>query len=346
MLTVRQSKIYGALVGAAVGDSMGTVSEGFSPEFLKKRYGGYITDLEQPTDDGMTINARAGMVSDDFSVAYYTAEVMLENKSRMNRDMAIKGVLRWWEHPEYTCYVGPSTRNGIMKLIDPSKAVSNNSPLKCINGLASNGSGMKSGIMGVFNPHDMDAAIEDTLTMCSITHNNPISLSAACAVSAATAKAFDEDAGYYELLEAGLYGAREGYNKTFGKMAHISGCNVEKKMHQAIELGLRYQNDFEKAMIEIADIVGCGLYAYEAIPGCFGMIAACKGDLMQTLHMGVNAGSDADSLACMVGYILGALHGEAPIPRKFFGIIDRENNFDLKKMALDIDAMIGGWADA
>lgn len=338
MLTTQQSKIHGALVAAAVGDSMGTVSEGFSPEFLKKRYGGYITDLEEPTDDGMTINARAGMVSDDFSVAYYTAQVLLENRCPMSRDMAIQGLLRWWEHPEYTCYVGPSTKNGIMKLLDPSKAVSVVSPLKCINGLASNGGGMKAGIMGVFNPHDPDTAIDDAITMCAVTHDNPISLAAACAVAAATAKAFDEECGYYELLNAGLYGAKEGYRKTFPIMRPISGCNVEKKMEQAIELGLRYQGDFEYAMIRIADDIGCGLYAYEAIPAAFGMIAACKGQLMPALYMGVNAGSDADSLACMIGYILGAQQGDSVIPRKFFQIIDRENNFDLKKMALDIDA--------
>lgn len=338
MLTVQQSKIYGALAAAAIGDSMGTVSEGFSPEFLKCRYGGYITDLLEPTDDGMTINAHTGMVSDDFSVAYYTAEILLEHHSPMTRELAIKGLMRWWEHPEYTCYVGPSTRNGIMKLIDPEKAVSKASPLKCLNGLATNGGGMKAGIMGVFNPRRCDDAIDDAITMCSLTHNNPISLSAACAVAAATAKAFEPNTGYYDLLEAGLYGARKGYRKTFDTMQPISGCSVEKRMLQAIELGLRCQGDFQRAMTEIADTVGCGLYAYEAIPGAFGMIAACKGDLMQTLYMGVNAGSDADSLACMVGYILGALHGDGAIPRKFLTLIDRANQFDLRKMALDIDA--------
>ena len=112
ILTVQQTKIYGALAAAAIGDSMGTVSEGFSPEFLKCRYGGYITDLLEPTDDGMTINAHAGMVSDDFSVAYYTAEILLEHHSPMTRELAIKGLMRWWEHPEIPAMWAPAQGTG------------------------------------------------------------------------------------------------------------------------------------------------------------------------------------------------------------------------------------------
>ena len=98
------AKIHGALLAAAAGDSMGTVTEGFAPEFLRSRYGGYVRDLLQPTDDGLTVNARAGMVSDDFSVAYYTAQVLLEHQSRITTALAVEGLKRWWQHPEYTCY--------------------------------------------------------------------------------------------------------------------------------------------------------------------------------------------------------------------------------------------------
>jgi len=318
---------------------MGTVSEGFSPEFLKKRYGGYITDLLEPTEDGMTVNACRGMVSDDFSVAYYTADVLIEENSRITRELAVKGLLRWWGHPEYTCYAGPSTRKGIMRLIDPEHAEAEKDALKCENRLATNGGGMKAGIMGVFNPCDPEAAIRDTIIMCGLTHNNPIALSAACAVSAATAQAFEENTSYLDILRAGLYGAREGYRKTVDTYLPIAGGNVEKRMQLAIDLGMKYQGDFERAMIEIADTVGCGLYAYEAIPGMFGMLAACKGDWMKTICMSVNAGSDADSTACMAGYILGALHGCEAVPRGFWKLIDEKNGFDLENMAIQIDRL-------
>ena len=341
MFNKRQSKIYGALLGAAIGDSMGAVSEGFSPEFLKERYHGHITDLEIPTDDGMTVDSHRGMVSDDFSVAYYTAEVLLENKSRVTRSLAEKGLLRWWDHPEYSVYCGPSTRNGILRLIDPDKAPANTSNLKCINGLVSNGSAMKSGMMGVFNPSDVDKAIDDAITMCSVTHTNAVSLAGAAAIAASTARAFD-DVSYLELIEAGLYGAKEGYKRTAGFAVPVSAPDLVKRMEWALDIGFAHQDDFDKAMIEIADVIGSGLWAYEAVPAVYGMIAATRGELYPAIEMAVNAGQDADSAACMIGYILGALHSDDAVRDEHKILIDQANNFDLKKMTLAIDELTGG----
>lgn len=338
VLTKREGRIYGSLLGAAIGDSMGAITEGFAPEFLKVRYNGLLKDLLQPTDDGMTVDSHPGMVSDDFSVAYYTAEILLENGRRMDHDLAVKGLLRWWEHPEYTVYCGPSSRNGIMKLIDPDKAVSNQTNLKCLNELVSNGGAMKSGIMGVFNAADVDKAIEDALTMCRITHTNSVSLAAACAIAAATAKGFEEDVNYLDLLNAGIYGARKGAELCASYAEPVCAPDMVKKIEWAIQIGLAGQDDPDKTMIELADTIGCGLWAYEAVPCAFGMIAACKGDLLKGICMAVNAGSDADSTACMIGYILGAMQGHDAVPEGFKKLIDEANNFDLRKMAKAIAA--------
>ena len=340
MLNKRQSKIYGALLGAAIGDSMGAVSEGFAPEFLKERYNGYIKDLEIPTEDGMTVNSHRGMVSDDFSVAYYTAEVLLEHNSKINHDLAVEGLLRWWQHPEYTVYCGPSTRNGILQLIDPEKATVNNTNLKCLNGLVSNGSAMKSGMMGVFNPGDVDKAIDDAITMCRITHTNAASLAGATAIAAATAMAF-KDVSYLEVIEAGIYGARQGYERTKEFAVPVSAPDLLKRINWALDIGFKYQGDFDNAMIEIADVIGSGLWVYEAVPAVLGMIAATKGELMETIYMAVNAGQDADSAACMAGYILGALHSHKAVPEEYLDLMDKANNFKLKEMALKIDALVG-----
>ena len=335
-------KLYGGLLGAAVGDSMGTVSEGFAPEFLQRRYGGMITDLLQPTDDGMTVQARAGMVSDDFSVAYYTAQILLEQHSKITHELACEGLKRWWKHPEYTCYCGPSTRNGILKLL--AGQTGSRPQERFNNTLASNGAGMKSGMMGLFNPGDPAGAVRDALTMCLPTHNNAISLSAAAAVAAATAAAFLPGAGYMELIRAGLEGAAQGERECRDRVVDIAGCSVVRRMELAVELGMRCQGDAQRAISLLGDIVGAGLYAYEAIPAAFGVLAACRGNLMEGLILAVNLGDDADSTACMVGYMLGALEGVGALPPHFARMIDRENGFDLAAMARGIGRLVEGGA--
>ncbi len=341
-MTNRQSKIHGALLGAAIGDAMGAVTEGFTPEFLKIRYSGYLKDLVEPTNDGMTINSKCGMVSDDFSVAYYTAEVMIENSKKIDDDLAVKGLLRWWEHPEFTCYCGPSTRLGIMALKGEVIDAPNKQVLRANNELSTNGGGMKSGMMGLFNPCDIEGAVADAITMCQLTHNNMIALGGACAIAASTAVAFKDNISYIDLINVGYTGMEICEKLKKDTVVDVYGCSNKSRLDKAVELGLRNQGDFERAMIEIADTVGCGIYAYEAIPAAYGMIAACKGDLMDSIYMAVNAGSDSDSLACMIGYILGAYHGDYAIPLKFWNLIDSANNFDLKKMAVDIDKIAGG----
>lgn len=125
------------------------------------------------------------MVSDDFSVAYYTAQVLLEHQSRITTALAVEGLKRWWQHPEYTCYCGPSTRRGILKLL--GEEAGDTAPSRLDPTFATNGGGMKAGMMGLFNPGDPAGAVTDAITMCLPTHGNPISLSAACAVAAAAA---------------------------------------------------------------------------------------------------------------------------------------------------------------
>jgi len=338
-MTVRQEKILGGLLGAAVGDSMGAVTEHTSRRILRQRYG-LVEDIIEPHERLKSKGHVRGLVTDDFSQAYYAAQPLLRTKQRMTREMAIEGLLTWHEQPQYAMCAGPTTIVAINKfkgIEDPSAKTDN---VLCINSRVTNGGGMKSGIMGLFNASNVERAIEETLTLCQITHDNPIALAAACAISAATAKAFDENVSYMELIEAGIYGAREGYGRSVGKVRPVAGCNIAKKIGLAVEIGLEHQGDLVTAMDEIADVVGCGLYAYESIPAAFGYIAAAKGKVMDCLHMAVNAGDDTVTVACMVGFITGAFSSANAIPRKYLDLINEVNGFDLEKMALEIDAMV------
>lgn len=311
-MTNRQEKILGGLLGAAVGDAMGAATEFRNAAMIKEHFGGLVTDFVQPPDDNLAKGTRAGMVTDDFSIAYFTARRMLEENSPITNELAVKALIEWAEHPEYTRYIGPTTKNSIAKL--KGEALEKNilpelGRLLCDNSRATNGGGMKSGVMGLFHPGDLDGAIDDAIVMCMPTHDNTIALSGACAIAAATAKAMEERVSYIEVIEAGIYGAREGYRKAQPIAKPVAGASVEKKIGLAVEIGLRKAEDFEGAMNEIADIIGGGLYAYEAIPAAFGHIAACGGRVMDSILMGVNAGDDTDTVACMTGFIVGALGG-------------------------------------
>lgn len=75
---------------------------------------------------------------------------------------------------------------------------------------ATNGSAMKISPAGFFNPGDVDKAIEDAVCVTRVTHDNQLAISGACATAAAISRAFDEKASVYDIIQAGIYGARKG----------------------------------------------------------------------------------------------------------------------------------------
>lgn len=338
-MTLREEKILGGLLAAAVGDSMGAATETRTTDLIVKRFGSYVTDLLAPPDDVYAHGFKAGSVTDDFSVSYFSAEEFLKDGC-VNREAAIRAVLRWADHPLYAQCMGPTTRASVNTLRGIPNPPSKQDRLLCVNGRASNGAPMKVGCVGLFDACNVDKAIDDAIIMCEVTHDNTIALSGAAGIAAATAKAMEERVSYVEVLQAGLYGIVEGFKRAEKFARPVAGASIEHRTQLAIEIGLKYQGDLDRAMREIADIIGGGLPAAEAVPAAFGYIAATKGDCMDTIIMAVNAGDDTDTVACMAGYIVGALNGASRLPRRFLEKIEATNGFDLQGMALAISALL------
>lgn len=339
-MTTRQSKILGGLLAAAVGDAMGAATEIRTTEMIKEKFGGYVKDIVQAPEDTWAHWSKAGMVTDDFSVSYFSAEDILANGGVVTEEAAAKAVIRWSEHPLYAQCAGPTTKAAIAKMKGIPLPPSKQDRLLCVNSRASNGAAMKVGCVGLFDAGDVEKAIDDAITMCKVTHDNTIALSGAAAVAAATAKAMENRVSYFEVIQAGIYGAVEGFKRAEKIARPVAGASVEKRIYRAVDIGLKYQGDFDKAMNTISREIGGGLPANEAVPACFGYIAATAGNVMDTIYMAVNAGDDTDTVACMAGYIVGALGSVDKIPAKYLDIIERMNGFELKKMALGIDALL------
>lgn len=95
---------------------------------------------------------------------------------------------------------------------------------------------------------------------------------------------------------------------------------------------------WEATMLELADVVGAGLSANEAVPCVFGILAACGGEPLAAIRMGVNIGNDTDTVATMVGAIVGAMYGPEIFPAQWLEQITQAN-------ALDIPAVAGAFAE-
>ena len=91
-------------------------------------------------------------------------------------------------------------------------------------------------------------------------------------------------------------------------------------------------------MDDISDLIGTGLAAAEAVPAVFGLIQASFDQPMEAIISAVNIGNDTDTIATMVGGILGAYYGTNVFPSTYLNQLNRINKFDLEALAQKIEA--------
>ncbi|GKH48879.1 MULTISPECIES: ADP-ribosylglycohydrolase family protein [Anaerotruncus] len=333
-----EERILGSLLGGAIGDAMGAATETRTPELIREKFGGYVREFRQAPEDTFARGAVAGYVTDDFSLAYYTAREIVKNGGKIDRGVAERSVLTWSEHPEYfDNYAGPTTRAGIARLKGETPA-EGYSFLACDNAKATNGAGMKIGPVGMLHPGDLDRAVADAVTIIRVTHDNDLAISGGCAIAAAVSCAMVEGRNAVDIVNAGLYGAREGMRLARGFAKKLAGPSVEKRISLAAEIGLRHCGDYERAMLELGDVVGAGLHVSEAVPCVFGLVMSTNGHPLETIFSAVNIGNDTDTVAAMAGYIVGALNGAPAYDSYYYDTIEAANHFDLRSLAHEMAA--------
>jgi ADP-ribosylglycohydrolase len=339
-METREQKILGGLLGGAVGDAMGAATEVRTTEMIKEKWGGLVKDIIQCPEDTYAHWSVRGQVTDDFSVSYYHAQQILKDHGKITEEGAKKAVLEWFKDPNYSQCAGPTTRRSIAMMKGEKLPPDKHDRLLCVNSRATNGAAMKVGCVGLFDAGNINKAIDDAITMCKVTHDNTIALSGAAAIAAAVAEAMKDRAGYLSVIEAGIYGAEEGFKRSAALVRPVAGASIVKRIRYAVDLGLRYQGEFDKAMELFSKEIGGGLPAAEAVPAAFGYIAATEGNVMDTIYMAVNAGDDTDTVACMAGYIVGALRGADHIPSRYLDLIEEKNKFDLRGTASRIEKLL------
>lgn len=333
----RYEKILGGLLGAAVGDAMGAPTETRSTEQIIEKFGGLVKDFIAPPEDVFAHGFEAGAVTDDFSLAYCTAEAIIRSKGVITSKTAEDALLTWSE-TRYINMAGPTT----IACVNRMKGIKSEEKypfLTVDNSKASNGSAMKIGPAGLISGGDVDKAIQNAITICMPTHGNSTALAGGCATAAAVAKALDPNATVFDLVEAGLYGARKGEEEGIRIGKRVACPSIYKRINLAVEIALRCEGDMEKAMKELTDIIGTGLACAEAVPSAFGLMVAAKGDACEAVYGGVNIGNDTDTVATIVGSMVGTLKGAGAYPERYLETIDRVNGYDLRAIAREFDAL-------
>lgn len=341
------SKVLGSLVGAAAGDAMGAATELRTIEQIKADFDGWVTTFIAPPQDTFGRCNEAGMVTDDFTQGRFILEAVLDHNGEVSDEALSKAFRRWMDFPFYPNFTGPTTRAAMQRIFnDTRQSLQGNAeagePAQEValvnngNASATNGAAMKAwsaSLLSLSSPEDL---IATTYQIARFTHNNVISVSGACAVSTAVNAALSDGTALSDVIDAAIKGADQGYDHAERNGAvMMAGPSVARRIELAVQIGQRHVS-WETAVSELADIIGTGLHASEAVPAVFGILACCGDDPEAAILAAVNIGNDTDTVATMVGSIAGALHGVEALPADFLPVLNEANGFELEELATRI----------
>ncbi|MDH4124315.1 MAG: ADP-ribosylglycohydrolase family protein [Gammaproteobacteria bacterium] len=341
------SKVLGSLVGAAAGDALGAATELRTIEQIKTDFNGWVTTFIAPPQDTFGRCNEAGMVTDDFTQGKYILEAALDHSGEISDEVLRKAFSRWMDYPFYTNFTGPTTRAAMQRIFkDTRQSLQGNveagEPTQDVvlvnngNASATNGAAMKAWAASMLSLRTPEQLIAMTHQIAHFTHNNVISVSGSCAISVAVNAALSDGVTLKDVMEAATKGADQGYfyAKQHGAMM-MAGPSVARRIELAIQIGKKHAS-WESAVSELADIIGTGLHASEAVPAVFGILACCGNDPEKAILAAVNIGNDTDTVATMVGSIVGALHGIEALPGSYLPVLNKANKFELEDLATRI----------
>lgn len=337
-------RILGAMVGAAIGNAMGAPLETRPPYLIKEELGKgeYVRDyIEMPYDSPLQ-DLPLGTVSYDFAASYLSL-VEFVKAGGVTKKAAIDALLELKNNDKYAIYsarMDTASAVGIERLEGVVHERTPYDDLPVDNRYLANSAAAKAWVCGLFNPGKMEKAMDDAILMCKPAHDNVIALSGAASVAAAVSVAMTSGATVSDVIEAGIAGAKKGHEKAMYVARNSAGASIAERIKLAVEIGVKYSNDFEKCVTEMTDLIGTGIMANEAVPSIFGFLAAAGGDVMKTIYLAINAGNDSDATGIMAGALAGALKGAGSIPEKHLPLLSDVNEMDIERVAKEVSEII------
>ena len=283
-----QDKFRGAILGCFLGDAFGAGFEGMSP-------GGAISRLS-------TLSEKFPRTyTDDTDMTLALAESIIESGKVDPEDIAKK----FSEHCDLARGYGIGTIKAILALRSGA-AWHQVSRVVFEKGSFGNGAAMRVSPVGLFFHHNVEALRKAAIDQANVTHTHPLGQWGAVMQASSIGLAFLQDPKKPLKKEAVIIELREilwpgpvEYQKALNEMENIftQGKRVEAR--------------------EIARRFGNGIEAHRSVPSAFYLALAYSPDFQDAIRAAISLGGDTDTIAGMVGAIVGAHVGERGLPAEW-----------------------------
>ena len=331
-------RIYGGLLGMAVGDALGGPVEGLHYLQIHQQYG-RVTEMlpyqKDPSEHAQFSN-QPGSYTDDTRLALiYCAAILQANGSPVRGDLAKALADYHYSHN------GELERSFIEEYY--LKGLYGSRKL-IYGGQPTNGAIMSIAPVGLLHPADPKAAFELAYELSFVTDG--YAKESAAIAAAAIAEAMRPGVSVEQIVQVSLETAtwfrREGtlWPKTVRERewARFEGQPNQELIGAALEAAQHHDVfTLPKLLYPKLLVSPVGSEAGQTLAVAFAMLVAAKGDFSLAVQGAVNYGRDCDSYAAVVGAITGAMQGSKAIPAEWGeAVLGANPNPDLRQVASDL----------
>jgi len=318
-----KSAALGAFYGVALGDALGMPTQLLSRSQIKDRFGRITRFEDADPDHPIAANMPAGSITDDTEQAILVAEALLDGNGRIDpKDLAQR--LTTWEATMRAKgsldLLGPSTTRALQMIADGA------TPEESGKYGTTNGAAMRIAPIGIaFDIAHPDRFLRGVIDACQVTHNTTIGISSAAAVAAVISAGLN-GVPLPEALEIGARFADAG--EAHGNW--IAGARIPPRLRWVRTLAAQTAPDDLPG--QLCDLVGTSTASQESVIAAFGLahgVAAQKTDPLTAVCMAASLGGDTDTIAAILGAMLGAVGGVDIWPEAMRARLRTVNRLDL-----------------
>lgn len=286
-----EQRFVGALLGTAFGDTLGAAVEGMSSAAIRAEYG-EIRDF-LPGERGL------GRYTDDTQMTLALALSMIRVGDIEGVDCA----------RIYGEFFDPERGYGrsaaaVLEALRNGADYRRTGTMLFAGGSFGNGAAMRIAPVGlVFGPKDAELLRRKVFEAVRCTHVHPEAVEGAMAQALAV--------GLMSRVECGYLPEPERFVERLRKACRTE--RLRRRMQQVGEL-LRAGASADEAAL----VLGTGVASVESVPTAIFVALRCGEDPEEAIVRAVALGGDTDTIAAMVGAMVGALHGVERFPKRWY----------------------------
>jgi len=343
-----EDRFAGCILGGAIGDALGSSTEGRTPPEIVERFGGRVEDFAPPfgpKPDGK--HKGDGNITDDTLMTLALCRAYLAKGGQLEaHDMATYLLPEIVDKPTW---VPEFNRQMLLldRLFYPERYLylrlrlaSANPREAGIGNMVNCGAAMYAAPVGLMNACDPALAYHRAIGLFSA-HQHSYGLEAAGVMAACVAEALRSSATVDRIVDVALQYAKDGTRQAIEAVieaAHTAPADDESACQRHLRAAVEPFDTVKGGVQEFTRGGGypSQVHSIEELPLALAYLVLSKGDYRSAVLGAINYGRDSDSIASMVGAIIGARVGRNALPKGWVEQIGVRNQIDFEQVARDL----------